>query len=93
MNRTIEDSEPYIVCMSTRRGEKELEVISSGEKQVNYLDLEIKLEDGALMSNNLLKTEKGNIKFTENSFKQIKENKSNRKTRSVLNRENNRLEK
>ena len=83
MNRTIEDSEPYIVCMSTRRNEKEFEVVSNGEKQVNFLSLEINLEDGVLTKNNTIETKNGTLKFTQDAYKTVLSNRTNRKTKTI----------
>lgn len=93
MNRTIEDSEPYIVCMSTRRNEKELDVIANGEKEVNFLTLEISLEDGVLKENNTIETKNGILEYERDAFETLLNNRNNRKTVKALNRTNKEIEK
>jgi len=86
MNRTIEGSEAYIVCMSTKRGEKDLEVIANGKKEANFLDLEINLEDAVLKENNTIVTNNGVIKCMQDAYKTLMANKANRKTQKALNK-------
>ena len=93
MNHTIEDSEPCIVCMSTRRNEKEFEVISNGEKEINFLDLEINLEDGVLREDNTIQTKNGIVRFAKEAYRTVANNRINRKAPVALSRKNIEIEK
>ena len=93
MNRTIEDSEPYIVCMSTRREEREFEVISNGEKEANFLDLEISLEDGVLREDNTIISKSGTLRFAQDAYKTLVSSRRDRRTQKALNRNNKGIEK
>lgn len=86
MSRTNGDSEAYIVCMSTKKeNERGLEVIANGEKNANFLDLEIALEDGAMQGNDTLVTKRGTIKFPPKTFNAIMSSRKDRRTRNNRN--------
>lgn len=94
MNQTSGDSEAYIVCMSTKKeNERGLAVIANGEKEANFLGLEIALEDSVMNKNNELVTENGRkIKFPPKTFNAIASSRKDRKTLKAL-KTNNDLEK
>lgn len=85
MSRTNGDSEAYIVCMSTKKeNERGLEVIANGEKEANFLDLEIALEDGVMQENNTLVTKRGNIKFPPKTFNAVTTARKDRRTAKAI---------
>lgn len=94
MNQTSGDSEAYIVCMSTKKeNERGLAVIANGEKEANFLGLEIALEDGTMNKNNeLITADARKIKFPPKTFNAIANARKDRKTVKALKR-NNDLEK
>jgi len=86
MRPAIEGSNAIdLLCLSfVKENEKGLTVVPGGaaSKESNILEnIEIKVENSELRSNNTLQTENGKIiKFDDKAFEKVKENKENRKT-------------
>lgn len=74
-----------ILCMSFgKENERGLKVVQGASKNSIFdEEMVIKAENGTLRENNTLESANGNIiKFEEKAFEKLKENKTERKTKS-----------